>query len=346
MNSEFHALLKNRIWHLVPPGQAQNIIDCKWVYKLKAKADGSIDRYKARLVSKGFKQRYGLNYEETFSPVVKSITIHLVLSFTVLQGWELRQLDMQNAFLHDVLKEEVYMRQPPGYEDASKPGYLSKLDKALYGLKQAPRIGYARLSNKLFQLGFHASKGDMSLFFYSKHHVKIYLLVYVDDIVVASSSSQAVAALLQDLGNEFALKDLDELRYFLEIEVSRLKDGLLLSQEKYTREIINRLGMQRCKASNRPLSTVEKLSVREGKLLSLEEATKYRSAVGALQYVMLTRPDIAFSVNKVCQFLHAPTSAHFTAVKRILQYLSGTLGFGIKIRKSQSLLVSAFSDAD
>jgi hypothetical protein len=148
--------------------------------------------------------------------------------------------------------------------------------------------------------------------------VKIYLLVYVDDIVVVSSSSQAVTTLLQDLGNEFALKDLGALRYFLGIEVSQLKDGILLSQEKYTQEIIHKLGMQKCKPSSTPLYTSEKLSVREGEPLSQEEATKYRSAVGALQYVTLTRPDVAFSVNKVCQFLHTPTSAHLTAVKRIL----------------------------
>jgi hypothetical protein len=132
----------------------------------------------------------------------------------------------------------------------------------LYGLKQAPRAWYSHLSNKLLQLGFHASKGDTSLFFYSKHHVKIYLLFYVDYIVVTSSSSQAVATLLQDLSNEFALKDLGELRYFLGIEVSQLKDGILLSQEKHTQEIIHKLDMQKCKPYNTQLSTLEKLSVR------------------------------------------------------------------------------------
>jgi hypothetical protein len=129
-------------------------------------------------------------------------------------------------------------------------------------LKQAPRAWYSHLSNKLLQLGFHASKGDTSLFFYSKHHVKIYLLFYVDYIVVTSSSSQAVATLLQDLSNEFALKDLGELRYFLGIEVSQLKDGILLSQEKHTQEIIHKLDMQKCKPYNTQLSTLEKLSVR------------------------------------------------------------------------------------
>jgi len=174
MDNEYEAHQKNKTWHLVPPNHGKNIIDCKWVYKIKRKADGSIDRYKARLVAKGFKQRYGIDYEDTFSPVVKAATIRLILSIAVSRGWSLRQLDVQNAFLHGVLEEEVFMRQPPGYEDKLKPHYICKLDKALYGLKQAPRAWYARLSMKLHDLGFRSSKADISLFFYSKGAVTIF----------------------------------------------------------------------------------------------------------------------------------------------------------------------------
>jgi len=149
MDAEYMALMKNKTWHLVPPQKGINIIDCKWVYKIKRKSDGSLDRYKARLVAKGFKQRYVIDYEDTFSPVVKAATIRVVLSLAVSKGWSLRQLDVQNAFLHGVLEEEVYMRQPPGYENLTFPNYICKLDKALYGLKQAPRAWYARLSSKL-----------------------------------------------------------------------------------------------------------------------------------------------------------------------------------------------------
>ena len=190
------------------------MIDCKWVYKIKRKSNGTIDRYTARLVAKGFKQRYGLDYEDTFSPVVKVATIRLILSVAVSRNWCIRQLNVKNTFLHGVLEEEVFMRQPPGYESSTSPHYVCKLDKALYGLKQAPRAWYSRLYSKLQSLGFVASKGDTSLFFYRRRGIIIFMLIYVDDIVVTSSSPTAVESLLKDLRMDFALKDLGPLHFF------------------------------------------------------------------------------------------------------------------------------------
>jgi histone deacetylase 1/2 len=330
----------------VPPSQGKNIIDCKWVFKIKRKSDGSIERYKARLVAKGFKQRYGIDYEDTFSPVVKIATVRLVLSVAVSRGWNLRQLDVQNAFLYGVLEEEVYMRQPPGFEKMSVPNYVCRLDKAIYGLKQAPRAWYSRLSSKLLKLGFRMSRSDTSLFIYSKSGITIFMLIYVDDIIVTGSSQEAITALLCDLKKDFALKDLGELNYFLGIEVRKDKEGIVLAQEKYAREILARVGMLKCKPSVTPLSTSEKLSKYEGNVLNSSDSTRYRSIVGGLQYLTLTRPDLAFAVNKVCQFLHTPTSVHWSAVKRILRYIAFTLDVGLRIRKTGSTLVSAFSDAD
>lgn len=346
MDIEYDALVKNKTWHLVPPQKGRNIIECKWVYKIKRKADGSLDRYKARLVAKGFKQRYGIDYEDTFSPVVKSATIRIVLSIAVSRGWNLRQLDVQNAFLHGYLEEEVYMKQPPGYEDKTKFNYVCKLDKALYGLKQAPRAWYSRLSAKLQSLGFHSSRADTSLFFFNKGGITIFVLIYVDDIIVASSTHDATKALLQQLGQEFALKDLGELSYFLGIEVNRAHNGIMLTQEKYASDLLKRVGMTDCKPVTTPLAVNEKLSASEGTPLGPNDATQYRSIVGALQYLTLTRPDLAFPVNKVCQFLHCPTAIHWAAVKRILRYVKQSIKVGLKIEKSDSLLVSGFSDAD
>jgi hypothetical protein len=160
MEEEYNALLENKTWHLVPPSSNKNIIDCKWVYRIKKRADGSIDRYKARLVTKGFKQRYEIDYEDTFSPMVKIATIRTVLALSVSRGWSLWQLDVKNAFLHGVLEEEVFIKQPSGFENPHAPHHICKLDKALYGLKQAPRVWYSRLSTKLCDLGFTPSKAD------------------------------------------------------------------------------------------------------------------------------------------------------------------------------------------
>lgn len=232
--------------------------------------------------------------------MVKAATIRLVLSIAVSRGWSLRQLDVQNAFLHGILEEEVYMCQPPGYVDKSHPSYVCRLDKALYGLKQAPRAWYARLCRRLEALGFIPSKADTSLFYYNRGGYTMFILVYVDDIIVASSSQQATNALLKDLQKEFALKDLGDLHYFLGIEVKKQSGGLLLSQGRYAMDLLTRSGMNKAKAVDTPLSTSEKLSITDGISLGPEDSTNYRSVVGALQYLTLTRPDISFAVNKVC----------------------------------------------
>jgi histone deacetylase 1/2 len=191
-----------------------------------------------------------------------------------------------------------------------------------------------------------SSKADTSLFIYHNSGITMFVLIYVDDIIVSSSSDQAISALLRDLGEDFALKDLGDLHFFLGIEVKKTPDGLLLSQEKYATDLLSRVGMTKCTTCPTPLSSIDKLSLTDGTLLGAEDSTQYRSIVGALQYLTLTRPDLSFAVNKICQFLHAPTTTHWTAAKRILRYVQGTLKVGITFQKSNSTLLSAFSDAD
>jgi hypothetical protein len=176
MEQEYHALLQNETWTLVPPPPRVNVIDSKWVFKVKKHSDGSIEHYKARLVARGFQQHYGLDYEDTFSPVVKPTTIRLLLSIAVTRGWSLRQLDVQNAFLHGLLEEEVYMRQPPGFFDPDRPDHICRLTKALYGLKQAPRAWHARLATILRAHGFAPSTADSPLFLLQKPEVTMYML--------------------------------------------------------------------------------------------------------------------------------------------------------------------------
>jgi histone deacetylase 1/2 len=310
MELEIEALRKNDTWRLVSPKSGVNVIDSKWVFKVKKHADGSIERYKARLVAKGFKQRYGLDYEDTFSPVVKPTTIRLLLSLAVTRGWSLRQLDVQNAFLHGVLEEEVYMRQPPGFVDPDHPHHLCRLVKALYGLKQAPRAWHARLGTVLRAHGFVSSTADTSLFLLQRPEVTMYILVYVDDIILISSSVSTADRLVSALGVDFAVKDLGKLHYFLGIEVTHFDSGLTLSQHKYSMDLLRRAGMLQCKSATTPMSATDKLSALDGDLLSSEDATEYRSIVGGLQYLTITRPDVSYAVNRVCQYLHAPRDTH------------------------------------
>jgi histone deacetylase 1/2 len=202
------------------------------------------------------------------------------------------------------------------------------------------------LSSQLIQLGFVASKSDTSLFIYHKLNVTIFMLIYVDDIIVASSSHAATGALLKDLHQNFALKDLGDLHYFLGIEVTKVSNGLVLNQAKYAHDVLARVNMTHCTGTPTPLSSSEKLTAEEGTLLGPDDSTKYRSMVGALQYLTLTRPDICYAVNKVCQYLHAPTTVHWTAAKRILRYVKSTITVGLTFTRSSSTQVSAFSDAD
>jgi hypothetical protein len=278
--------------------------------------------------------------------VVKASTIRVILSLAVSQGWIMRQLDVHNAFLHGFLDEDVYMSQPPGYEDKKQPNYVRKLDKAIYGLKQALRAWYSRLSTKLLQLGFKISKVDNSLFYFKNNDVTTFILVYVDDIIVTSSNSKAVSVLLQKLGDEFALKDPGDLHFFLSIEVNKVKDGIVLSQDKYASDMLKRVGMNMCKPVGTPLATRDKLTVHIGTPLGPKDAKEYMSIVDALQYLTLTHPDLSFAINKVCQFLHSPTDVHWVVVKSILKYLKGYTRLGLKIMKNNYLLVTAFSNVD
>jgi hypothetical protein len=197
MEAKFCALQANNTWTLVPKPPDQNVISCKWVFRIKENSDGSLNKLKARLIAHGFTQQYGIDYMETFSPIVKPATVCLVLSLVDSKGWDIRQIDISNAFLHGVLDENAYMQQPPGFQDPSWPHHVCKLSKAIYGLKQSPQAWYSRLSDQPCQLGFQASAADMSLFTYHSAALTIYMLVYVDGIVIVSSSSKARLALLQ-----------------------------------------------------------------------------------------------------------------------------------------------------
>jgi hypothetical protein len=199
MTHEFNALLSNGTWTLCPRPLNRHVIQNRWVYKIKQRADGSIDRFKARLVAKGFEQQNGVDYTETFSPVIKPSTIRILLTLAVHYNWPIKQLDVSNAFLHGSLLEEVYMEQPQGFCDTAHPDFVCKLHKSIYGLKQAPRAWYQCLSSALLDLGFQASVVDSSLFIFIQKHVKIFMLVYVDDIIVTGTNLMVIQSLISTL---------------------------------------------------------------------------------------------------------------------------------------------------
>ncbi|KAI5336426.1 hypothetical protein L3X38_015693 [Prunus dulcis] len=344
MSNEFNALIRNGTWELIPSLPSQNLIGCKWVFRIKRHPDGTIDRYKARLVAKGFHQRPGVDFSDTFSPVVKPTTIRIVLHLAVTHGWPIRQLDVNNAFLHGTLLENVYMVQPPGFVDSNHPSYVCKLRKALYGLKQAPRAWYKELHSFLLSHGFVNAISDASLFLFKNGTTVIYFLVYVDDLLITGNNSTLVAKFIQLLATRFSVKDLGSLHYFLGVEVLPTATGLFLSQQKYIHDLLVNAKMDGAKAVSTPLSTTDSLMLHDGSPLT--DPTPYRRLVGGLQYLSLTRPDISLAVNKLSQFMHSPSETHWQALKRLLRYLKGTISFGLHLCRRPSNRLYAFSDAD
>ncbi|KAJ0595371.1 putative RNA-directed DNA polymerase [Helianthus annuus] len=307
MDLEYNALIQNHTWELVPR-TTQHPIGCKWVFRIKRKPDGTIDKYKARLVAKGFHQQYGKDYHDTFSPVTKPVTIRTVLSIALSKGWSLRQLDVNNAFLHGTLHEDVFMIQPPGFTNSKFPNHICKLKKSLYGLKQAPRAWYIELTTFLIGFGFKKCLSDTSLFVYNSNGITCYLLVYVDDIVLTGNHNPFMNSFVQAISNKFSIKDLGPLHHFLGIEVIPTPHGLFLSQHRHIQDVLTTFKMDGAKEVLTPLSVSDSLSSTDSS--PPVDPTPYRKLVGTLQYLAFTRPDISFAINKLSQFMHSPKQSH------------------------------------
>jgi hypothetical protein len=343
MRDEFQALQSNNTWQLVPRPPNANVVSGKWVFRQKFHSDGTLSRYKARWVCRGFSQQHGVDYEETFSPVVKPSTIRTILSLAVSSSWPIHQLDVKNAFLHGSLNEVVYSQQPSGFEDSSFPDHVCLLQKSLYGLKQAPRAWFQRFSTFIQTIGFIPSRSDYSLFVYHSNTQVAYLLLYVDDIVLTASSTTFLTHIISLLQTEFSMTDLGSLHHFLGIAVTRDSSGLFLSQRQYSIDLLTRAGMLDCQPSRTPVDTSSKFSS-DGDIFP--DPTLYRSLTGALQYLTITRPEISYAVQQACLYMHDPRVPHFNHVKRILRYLKGTLDHSLHINHSSPTSLTAYSDAD
>jgi hypothetical protein len=264
MEDEYGALMSNGTWELVSRPRNSNVVTGKWIFTHKLHTDGSFDRYKARWVLRGFIQRPGVDYDETFSPVVKPATVRTVLSIAVSRDWPIQQLDVKNAFLHGTLTETVYCSQPTGFADPAHPDLVCRLKKSLYGLKQVPRAWYNRFASFLLSQGFAEAKSDTSLFVFRRGSDTVYLLLYVDDIILTASSTELLRRTISALQREFAMKNLGPLHHFLGITVERRPDKLFLHQRTYTLDILKRAVMTDCKPCSTPVDLKVKLAADSG----------------------------------------------------------------------------------
>ncbi|BBN67221.1 transposable element gene, partial [Prunus dulcis] len=254
MNVEMDALTKNKTWDLVPLPRGKKAVGCRWVFTLKHKAYGSIDRYKARLVAKGYTQTYGVDYLETFAPVTKLNIVSVLLSLAAKHDWPLLQFDVKNVFLHGDLKEDIYMDLPPSIPVTSKEGVVCKLWKSLYGLKQSPRAWFGRFAAYVKKFGYVQSNSDHTLFL-KRHKDKLTtLIIYVDDMIVTGDDQAEMQNLHKYLASEFEMKSLGDLKYFLEVSIS--KHGIFLFQRKYILDLLAETRMLDCKPIDTSMSVV------------------------------------------------------------------------------------------
>jgi hypothetical protein len=333
MHEELENFERNQVWELVDPPPRCKPIGTKWVWKNKEGEKGEVVRNKSRLVAQGFSQKEGIDDEETFAPVAHLEVIRILLAFFVAKGFKLYQMNVKSAFLNGVLEEEVYVRQPPGFESEKYRHRVYNLRKALYGLKQAPRAWYSRLRGFPFERGFEMGKVDQTLFLLRQGRDILIVHVYVDDIVFGGSSNSLVARFAEYMSREFKMRMMGELQFFLGLQIKQSKEGTFVHQAKYTKDIVRKFKMENSKAMETPMSTTTTLDAdEEGEHVDQKE---YRRMIESLLYLTAMRPDIQFSVCLCARFQVSPWTSHRQAVKRIFRYLRHTPDF-------DPLVLSAF----
>lgn len=346
MDEEIASLLSNNTWTLEEVPAGVKPIPVKWVLKVKKDAKGNVERYKARLVAKGFKQREGIDFEEVFAPVSKYATLRALLATTAALDLELHQLDIKTAFLNGYLQEDVYIQQPPGYETGGD-NTACHLHRALYGLRQAPRAWHLRLKEELERHGFRPSDADPGLYIRAEATDNVYILVYVDDILMTANTVAEVTSVKAQLMSSFDARDMGEAHFFLGMTIERDRSNrtIKLSQANMVSDIVDKYGLADGKTRNIPLSSSVRLSQEEGE--PLDTATyNYGSLIGSLLYVSVcTRPDIAQAVGALSKFMRSPTSVHWQAAKGVVRYLAGTKDYGVVFSGSGTTTIG-YTDAD
>jgi ribonuclease HI len=343
-DKELQSIIDNGCFEEVILPAGKKAIDGKWVFKTKTGANGEIIKYKARLVVRGFQQVEGVDYFETYAPVVKFDSLRLIIALAARDNLFMHQLDVETAFLNGELEEEVFMQIPEGVR--GKPGYVWRLLKSLYGLKQAPRTWYSRLHKVLLKYGFLRCISDNGVYVkWVKGHILIFT-VYVDDFIIVCKIKEFIIELREFLSVHFKITDLGDAKYILGIQIIRDRDtGVIkLSQRQYVKEVLEKFNMGSCKPVKTPLdSKVKFVKADESERVDVP----YREAIGSLMYLSVgTRPDIAAAVSMLSRYSNCPGKSHWEGVKRVMRYLAGTQDLGICFESGTGGELHGYCDSD
>jgi hypothetical protein len=319
-------------------------VGTKWLFRNKQDEHGVVTRNKTRLVAKGYAQVAGMDFEETFAPVARLESIHILLAYAIHHSFKLFQMDVKSAFLNGPIKKEVYVEQHPGFEDDRYPNHVYRLSKALYGLKQAPRSWYECPRDFLISNAFKVGKVDPTFFTKTCNGDLFVCQIYVDDIIFGSTNQKSCEEFSRVMLQKFEMSMMGELNYFLGFHVKQLKEGTLISQTKYTQDLLKRFGMKDAKPAKTAMGTDGHLDLNKGGKSVDQKA--YWSMIGSLLYLCASRPDILLSVCMCARFQSDPRECHLVAVKRILRYLVSTPCFGIWYPKGSIFDLIRYSDSD
>ena len=346
MDSEISSLNKHNTGTLIKRPIGANILDNRWVYRIKRDADGNPVKMRARLVVRGFMQKYGYDFWDTYAPTVRISTVLIVLAIVAFHDMELHQMDVDTAFLYGKLDEDVYMEQPEGYVDEKHPNHVWKLNKSLYGLKQAPLQWYKEI-NAFFTevLHFTRVEHEYGLYTYIAHGIHCIVCLYVDDMLLACNNLKFLRKLKVNIGTKWSVKDIGEAKFMLGMNISRDRKckQLYINQSTYIKTVLERFRMFECRTMSTPASAVQLKKPDESEV-SVD--IPYRKATGSLIYLCYTRPDVQYAVGQVCKHNNSYGKPHWAAVKHILRYLRGTIDQSLRFDGTKPLRLTAYCDAD
>ncbi|CAI7805651.1 unnamed protein product [Closterium sp. NIES-54] len=331
IESELKSIEENGTWELVEEPKGRKAITSKWLFKIKSDADGKIEHYKSRLVAKGYQQKEKVDYKELFAPVVKPTTLRTLLAGAAIKGWVVKQMDVTTAFLNGVLEEEIFMAQPEGFDDGS--GRVLRLKKAFYGLKQAPRQWYLKLRGVLEEIGFTPSTADHSLFMLGEGEQRSFMVVYVDDILISSPSSDLVKEVMLKLQDKFKCKALGDVNFYIGLHIERDvgKRCMRVHQRKCLEALAANFGQSEGHVATPFPSGFKCVKGPEEENVCEEERRRFHSLVGSLMYAAVnTRPDVAFATGQLARVVLCPNEEQVAAGMRVAKYLGQTPTVGLQ----------------